>query len=380
MVPANGGGDERPVGFREDPMLVLHYTAFCNAKCAHCIVDSGPQRTERMSMRLAGELIDGAEDVPRLRTVVFSGGESFVYLEDVLQLCARARERGMQTRIISNAFWARSPQAAAAVIERLVDRCVDQLVVSFGDFHREYIPAARVRNVFLGAQRASRAPLIVYSTVNASRVEDDEVMQAGECAWPSRVLRSILAYGFSPDECVPLRVAVQRAGELTGEERARFKRAMVHERALVNWESVGLGGRASRLLGGQIPLDPIDDCVGPQCSAVGRQVTSTTGGHVYPCCSVWTSYPAHAFGVAKTAADLGRLVGDMNRDALVRFIHERGPGPLLTELRRTGARLPDAYSDICHMCQTLFEHYSPEQLRAAVVAAEAYHAAAASGR
>jgi hypothetical protein len=88
---------------------------------------------------------------------------------------------------------------------------------------------------------------------------------------------------------------------------------------------------------------------------------------------VWTNYPAHAFGVAKTETDLGELVDDMKRDAFVRFVHERGPGPLLTELRRAGAPLPGAYSDICHMCQTLFEHYSPEQLRAAVVAAEANH-------
>jgi MoaA/NifB/PqqE/SkfB family radical SAM enzyme len=165
--------ERRSLVLDDEPFLLVHYTALCNASCSHCVVESGPRRTGRMPIDLATQLIEGARAIPRLRLVVFSGGESFIYLEDILKLCQIARDFGLQTRVISNAYWARTPEMAAAMLERLEERALDQLAISFGDFHRAYIAAERVRNVFLGARQARRAPMVVYSTVNASRVYDE---------------------------------------------------------------------------------------------------------------------------------------------------------------------------------------------------------------
>lgn len=368
MPPADRA-DDAPVGFSDDPLLLLHYTALCNASCAHCIVESGPQRKGRMSLDLASNLIQGARDVPRLRTVVFSGGESFIYLDDVLTLCERAREEGMVTRIISNAYWAKSPEMAARMLERLGEAAVDQLVISFGEFHREFIPAERVRNVFLGARQATASPsFIAYSTVSAA-VRDDVVVEAGGFAWPSSVLGHLADYGFAADECVPLAAAVQRAATLTGDERAQFKKAMVHDRALINWEPLAFGGRATTQLRGRLKMHPIEQDQGTPCSVVGRQITAVTSGRVYPCCSVWTNFPDHALGVAQTPSDIPAMVDAMQMDALVRFIHERGPGPLIAQLRQAGVPLAGEYSDICHMCQTLFGQVSLDDLRQAAALA-----------
>jgi hypothetical protein len=367
MSPADRA-DNGPIGFSDDPLLLLHYTAFCNASCAHCIVESGPQRKGRMSLDLAGDLIEGAGGVPHLRTVVFSGGESFIYLDDVLQLCAQARAEGLVTRIISNGYWARTPEIAARMLERLGGEAVDQLVISFGEFHRAFIPAERVRNVFLGARQASAAPFVAYSTVIAG-VRDDPTIDVGGYAWPTGVLRCLADYGFAAEECVPLAAAVARGATLAPDERTAFKKAMVHERALINYEPLAFGGRASRELRDRQRLRPIEQDAGTPCSVVGRQITAVTSGRLYPCCSVWTNFPNHALGVADSATDMPAMVDDMQMDALVRFIHERGPGPLIAQLRQAGVPLAGEYSDICHMCQTLFEHVSLDDLRQAAALA-----------
>jgi hypothetical protein len=177
------------------------------------------------------------------------------------------------------------------------------------------------------------------------------------------VLRSLASYGFAPDECVPLRVAARDIVGLEGDARARFKRAMVHERALINWEPLAFAGRATKELRDHIRLRPIDKEIGPPCSAAGRQVTATTNGQLYPCCSVWTNFPEHAYGTAQAAADLPAALEQMRQDPLVRVLHERGPGHLIAQLRQAGSSIASDYSDICHMCQTLFQQCSLDDLR-----------------
>src|SRR5213593_1868449 len=91
-----------------ETFLVLPYTGLCNATCAHCVVESGPTRRDRIGAATAVAAIRGASQTSGMRMVVFSGGESFIYLDEVLGLCRQAGDLGLRTRIISNGYWARS--------------------------------------------------------------------------------------------------------------------------------------------------------------------------------------------------------------------------------------------------------------------------------
>ncbi len=352
----------------DDPFLLIHYTQLCNAACAHCVVGSGPDRHGRMPFDVARRLIESANRVARLRMVVFSGGESFIYLDDVLRLCGIAREQGLQTRIITNGYWARTPADAARMLTKLVDGSVDQLVVSFSEFHRAYVPAVRVRNVFEGARLAERVPFIAYSAVVPPQFDRDE-----DAVWPAAVLALLNLYGFAADECHPLSQAVEelRAIEDAG-ERARFKRAMTRERAIVNWEPLVFGGRAASTLTDRIRLFPLTSFdAGSPCAAAGTQLTATVDGRLFPCCSAWSNHRDHAIADANEDADAASHFARLQSDPLVTFIHTRGPGALVARLRARGVALPSAYSDICHMCDTLFARCSLDQLRAAVESDEA---------
>lgn len=351
----------------DEAYLVLHYTERCNATCAHCIVESGPHRAGVMDPEVARAAIEGASRLPDVRLVVFTGGESFLHLDEILALCRFSGAQGMKTRVISNGYWARTPEAAAAMLERIVDQGVDQLVISFDAFHLPYIAPERVLNVHRGARLAKRAPYLAFSTVIPARADAQELVEVpGGLRFPRAVIETLAAYDFPLEHCVPRTIAHAQLALLDREEaRGRFKRAMVHERAMVSWESLALGGRAAREARHLTMMKPLPAAPTP-CSIAGSQVTIPSNGRLFPCCSAWTNHTEHAFGAVGKDGDFATLQAQMLDDPLVRFIHDHGPGELLAFLRDKGASAPGRYSDICNMCDALFARFSLDELRNAV--------------
>jgi hypothetical protein len=153
------------------------------------------------------------------------------------------------------------------------------------------------------------------------------------------------------------------------EDCARFKRAMVHEMAMVSWEPIALAGRAARELRHLTVLEALPSPPSP-CPVAGVQTTVSSSSRLYPCCSAWSNHSAHALGTIGPDGDFASVRQRMRDDAVVKFIHELGPGELIRFLREKGASMPDRYADPCHMCDTLFSQLSASEVRATV---EAYH-------
>lgn len=125
--------------------LNLRFTYHCNIQCRHCYNESGPDRRERrldlhQMLSLVREMPDAG--IPGIN---LTGGEPFLYLNDVLAIVREARRVGVTTiRIFTNGFWARPPGAAAGILGQLRDAGfgaspTDLLKVSAGSFHREFL-------------------------------------------------------------------------------------------------------------------------------------------------------------------------------------------------------------------------------------------------
>ena len=83
------------------PMVTWRVTRSCNLNCLNCLYDSRPRRyaaelSTAEGMALISDL--AAFEVPRL---LFAGGEPLLR-EDLLELVAYARERGIQPSILTN--------------------------------------------------------------------------------------------------------------------------------------------------------------------------------------------------------------------------------------------------------------------------------------
>lgn len=345
--------------------LVLHYTESCNAKCAHCVVESGPERREQLPAATARAAIDAAV-AAGLPLVVFSGGESLMYREGLLVLCGYAKDRGLRTRVVSNAYWARTADHAARMLEALADAGVDELAVSFDEFHLPFIRPDQIANLVAGSGRAVRSPWVLYAAVIRPEDESVEDSHTGPPeTWPPALIALLTQYRIDISRCIAFEAVQVRLRELAGDRRDAFKQAL-RDRIVITWQTLVVGGRATRELAAQVATRSIDDEAGSACHVAGRQLTVPASARVYPCCSAWSNFGDHHFGCAAGEAEFLEAFRRIQADPVVEFIHDRGPGLLIRWLRARGYPLRARYTDICNMCEELFTRCSLDTLRTEV--------------
>lgn len=81
----------------------LLYTYKCTGTCEICGLKCGPNRNEKMDLEVAKKVIrDSAYN--GIKLIGITGGEPFIYYEEILELCKLAFSLGMQTTFTTNAF------------------------------------------------------------------------------------------------------------------------------------------------------------------------------------------------------------------------------------------------------------------------------------
>lgn len=346
----------------ESDVLVVFPTRYCNIECDHCIVDSGPRRRGTIDVAAARAAIEGAA-MAGMRAVVFSGGESLAVEPALLAMCEHAHRFGLLTRVFTNGFWARSAARAQDVLERLARSHVDELVVSIDEFHAPWVPPDRVHHIVRAATQAESVPFIYYQIV----VPPHAMPEPEPGVWPRAVLQVLDAYGLAVERCVPFADVDERCrSHPTGSAQALD--ALTREHMVLQWLPAFSGGRTRRRLPTLGTQRSLADAPGSGCSAVGRQITVTPEGDVYPCCSTWTNLSPRALGRLADAprpADFAGLVDEIRADAVVRAIQHHGPGRMLAVLAEEGHAIRGRYADICDRCEDLLSRFERAQLEQA---------------
>src|SRR5688572_27338707 len=100
------------------PMLTVLITLRCPLQCAHCVVDSGPQRKESLDLELLLTIIDDAASLG-VRCIGFTGGDPFVRLDDLRKCVSRARLHQLEPVVVTSGFWATSELRAFEILGSL---------------------------------------------------------------------------------------------------------------------------------------------------------------------------------------------------------------------------------------------------------------------
>ena len=322
-------------------------------------MESGPHRREKLPATVGHAAIRAAADA-EFDTVVFSGGESTTYLDDVLDMCREARSRGLRTRLVSNGYWAQTPAAVAEMLERLHDGNVDELVISFDEYHLPYISLDRFDHLRSGTVLAARRPWIIYAAVIEPPGDDNEAASDSH-AFPHALISLLTLYGFDIKRCTAFAEVTETLARLSPGARDAYKQ-WLRDRIIVTWQPLVIGGRATRSLANAVSALPLSAAGDRPCEAAGQQITLPSNGHAYPCCSLWTNFGDHHFGVVGNEAQFADAYRRIRREPLVQLIHAAGPGTLIRWLKSRGVPLRDHYTDICNMCEELFTRCSPERL------------------
>jgi len=111
--------------------LVFLLTYKCNFNCDHCSICAGPNNHETISESIMKKAIEQAYYIPSIRAVIFTGGESTLHLELLKKGIRHAHEKSFLTRMVTNAWWAKTYEKAKLFLEELASCGLKELNVSY---------------------------------------------------------------------------------------------------------------------------------------------------------------------------------------------------------------------------------------------------------
>jgi len=143
--------------FIKPSTINLIVTDVCTATCRNCCFNCSPQNGTSMTIDEATNYIKtGAETFDTLKLVVLTGGEPFVLGIDFLtEVIAFAKNLNLATRIVSNAFWAKTPLKTANYINTLVKAGLSEINFSTGDEHQKYVKIENIVNACIESVKAN---------------------------------------------------------------------------------------------------------------------------------------------------------------------------------------------------------------------------------
>jgi hypothetical protein len=292
----------------------LLLTYWCNARCAFCYVNSGPEWRAHVAPETVLAWWRGLDELAaaygRTMRVHLSGGEPFRDWISLISLIRAARDAGLTPvdKLETNAFWAEDEGLTRARLELLAALGVQRLVVSTDVFHQEYVPIERVRRCVEVARR-------VFG--------------------PGRVI--VRWWDFLRDPMVPLPDRPSRA--------AAYRAALARHKDR-------LTGRAAETLAPLLPGRPAAAFAGLNCVAETLQSRHV---HIDPYGNI---FPGTCAGIVLARADTRRiptiwqdLATNWPRHPILADLVAGGSYALLQRAKNIGyVERPTGYASKCHLC------------------------------
>jgi hypothetical protein len=324
-VAEHGTGTARPPSAYGilDPLpqrriLSLLLTLRCTAECGECGTHSSPRVRTRLPEEEAARLIDEAA-ADHYDLIAFTGGEPMLYGSGLARLIRRVTGHGIPSRMVSNAFWARTPEKAARALGPLAEAGLGELNVSTGDEHARFVPVEQVLYaVRAGLDRGLRCAVMI-ETRAANRI-------TGRTLSEHPLFRELL----TPSEQESVTLCESPWMPLDEHEHFSYP-----EGTTVNADNLFRRGG---------------------CDSVIDTVTVLADGRIMACCGLGTqSIPELQVGQVPTDG-----VHESRRraeaDFLKRWIRDEGPERILAWAAARDPRIvwEDQYAHRCQACKRLY--------------------------
>lgn len=141
--------------------LTFITTNECGARCAHCLMMSGPERHEKLTFQQIKESIDKYFPKGECGVVVFTGGECTRLGLTLLDAIAYANVRGLFTRIVSNGEWAVSTASTESMVSHLRESGLNEINISVDDYHVNWIPFENIKRIWFASKSRGFATVLL---------------------------------------------------------------------------------------------------------------------------------------------------------------------------------------------------------------------------
>ncbi len=266
-------------------------TYMCTLECDHCFTWGSPRNWGTMSMRGLLEFLRQARDLGSVRWVYFEGGEPFLHYPLLARGVQHAHTLGFKVGVVTNAYWATTPDDARIWLTPLTE-AVSDLSVSTDPFHGEQALSRCAR----AAQQAAQELGIPTEFLTVSEQRAVDAPSAGALA----------------------------SGESDVMHRGRATEKLVHGKPLLDWRT-------------------FDGCPHEELGAP-RRVHVDPFGHVHLCQGISLG---NVFDT--DLAEICRRY-DPVAHPVIGALHSGGPAELV---RRYHMTCDEGFVDACHLCYSV---------------------------
>lgn len=131
----------------------ISLTHECTAECAMCCYECSPTVERKLETDLIMDIIQQAEALPYIEEMVFSGGEPFLYYDELLTYIKEATARNLFVSCYTNAYWCDNIENTVERLKELKSSGLKIIRTSYDVYHHEYIPVENMRNLLMAAKK-----------------------------------------------------------------------------------------------------------------------------------------------------------------------------------------------------------------------------------
>lgn len=115
----------------------IHFilTYMCNFECEHCFLYCSPKTKGTFTINFIKSVLDDAIKIGTIEEIYFEGGEPFLFYPLMVEGIKLAKEMGFKVGIVTNGYWATSPEDTKLWLKPLKEIGIDDFSFSDDTYH-----------------------------------------------------------------------------------------------------------------------------------------------------------------------------------------------------------------------------------------------------
>lgn len=153
--------------------LHLLITYQCTFECDHCFVWGSPWQSGTMTLADINTILTQAKHLGTVDSIYFEGGEPFLYYPVLVQGVSLASQMGFEVGMVTNCYWATTPDDARIWLEPFVG-LIEDLSLSSDLFHYDQEISRQVQNATTAAEELK----IPVGMISVAQPQTDKAIQS----------------------------------------------------------------------------------------------------------------------------------------------------------------------------------------------------------
>ena len=152
----------------------------CDMECDHCFVWGSPKSKGAFTLRQVRNILKEAKKLRTVTRIAFEGGEPFLYYPIMVKAAKEAANLGFSVEVLSNCYWASSPEDAVEWLLPFAELKGLKLSLSSDLYHGEEWEIGAVRNAVEAANTLKMKTGVIAVKYPSAETQNPHTIEGAE--------------------------------------------------------------------------------------------------------------------------------------------------------------------------------------------------------